>query len=110
MSKDLNLILTYQWYDRHLADKHEDYRNITPYWAKRLCSNYNKECKDKRPPGMSVLCIGCLAFVPKRFKTVILHKGYSSQISTKEHQTTTIGIGNLDWGASDKAQFIIKLK
>lgn len=44
--KILHLVLTKKWFDMILfRDKHEEYRDLTPYWEKRLC-NIDNNVKD----------------------------------------------------------------
>lgn len=106
MSKDLHLILTHRWYERYLVDKSEDYREMTPYWAKRLCNNFNlnhQQCK-------YACCNTCAQFTARQYQNIVLRKGYTPTQIIKKHIDTVIDFGNQNWGASDNVQFIIKLK
>ena len=82
----LHLVLTRQWYDMiDSGEKKEEYRGKTSYWCKRLCT-----AKDKP-------------------NAVTFHRAYTSTTQTYLIEDITSGRGRLEWGASGKETFIIKL-
>lgn len=103
--KTLNLVLKHKWYDMiDRGEKPEEYREIKPYWTKRLTdyNNIHKWFEDiyKRKFNVSI---------PHRYTHVCFHKGYTSTTMTFEINRIVIGTGNPEWGAPDKPVFIIKL-
>ena len=80
----LDLVLKHKWYDLiDSGEKKEEYREIKPYWEKRLQG--------------------------KKYYSVVFHKGYSS--IKMEFLITSIrkGVGNPNWGANGKFVYIISL-
>ena len=109
----LNLILKGKWYDMiESGRKIEEYREIKPYWIKRLCDGsytYDRcaTCNGER-------CLDCLqAF--KRYKynhydAVNFSRGYTKRKMMFEIKGMTIGKGIPEWGApKNKLVFIIEL-
>jgi hypothetical protein len=115
---NLQLPLKKKWFDMTKAGiKTEDYREITPYWSKRLilqskdinwdtpikiidkiCDNYfnNKNDVIFRPFTTNIMTLG----YPK--------KDDKSRILTLEHKGIEIRTGNPEWGAEpDKLYFVI---
>lgn len=98
--------------------KTEDYREITPYWANRLClyfgeqqpkSFWKKLLTDYKD------CLNRLVFLKTvRYSQNIMTLGYpkstySERILKLEHKGIEIRTGNPDWGAEpDKLYFVIK--
>jgi len=84
--KILHLTLKKKWFDMILSGrKPEEYREIKPYWNKRLLKSYDAI----------------------RFKN-----GYSkdSPWMIIELQETLIGLGIVEWGApEDKAVYVLRL-
>ena len=98
--KILRLTLKKQWFDMIASGvKKEEYREIKPYWEKRLISNYD-ELLDEQ---------GIVEF--EDYEAIEFTNGYGKnrpQI-TLECKGVTIGKGNPDWGAPLEDVFIIKL-
>lgn len=95
--KTLHLILKSKWYDMiDRGEKKEEYREIKPYWGKRLV----EEPMDEDSGHVFFRDYDCVCF----------HKGYTSVTMTFKINEMTIGIGNMRWGApTDIPVFIIKL-
>lgn len=84
--KILDLVLIGKWYDLiESGIKREEYREIKPYWKKRLSNN--------------------------RYTHVKFRRGYTKQSMLFEITDISIGKGNVDLGApADKDIFIIKFR
>ena len=80
--------------------KTEEYREIKPYWSKRLI---NTEC-----PLFSVR-FGYKQANENGYTHVKFSYGYTKRTMTFKINEITIGKGNKDWGAPDEDVFIIKL-
>jgi len=82
----LDLVLKHQWYDMiDSGEKREEYRDITPYWRKRIQSG-------------------------KRYTHVRFHRGYTAKTMVFRYDGLRIGRGNTQWGApADRDVFIISL-
>jgi len=131
--KNLQLSLTRNWFEMtNVRIKREDYREITPYWVKRLLNiNLSQEkieggvihelitdlnnLKTEKCRFFGVL--SCLSFYDcsfKKFDSNIMTLGYpkstdSARILKLEHKGIEIGTGNPKWGAEEgKLYFIIK--
>lgn len=93
--KILRLTLKKKWFDMIVSgEKKEEYREIKPYWEKRLFHPLYPEILQFR-----------------EYDAVEFRNGYRKNadkilISCKE---ITAGIGNPEWGAPDTPVFIIKL-
>ena len=89
--KTLHLVLKAKWYDMiDRGEKKEEYREVKPYWEKRLIED------------------SCKSYV--NYDHVCFHRGYTSTAMTFAVKSIGIGRGNPEWGApSDKSVFIIKL-
>lgn len=88
--------------------KTEEYREIKPYWIKRLCANSDKlwQCADC--DGL-LMCSAC--FTPRNYTHGRLRYGYTGRTMLREIESITIGYGNPEWGAPAGRQvFIIKFK
>lgn len=93
--KTLHLVLKHKWYDMIAGgEKKEEYRELTPYWTKRLVEDLGED------------------FHPVFFKNydrICFHKGYTSTTMTFKVKDIGIGKGKTEWGApKDKEVFIIK--
>lgn len=81
--KTLYLPLKKQWYEMiERGEKREEYREMKPYWQKRLTG---------------------------RIDAVCLSYGYTKRRMTFECAGITIGRGRPEWGAPDDEVFVIKL-
>lgn len=110
--RPLQLSLISKWFLMTKAGiKTEDYREITPYWIKRLCVAHP----------MSIIAGGDLAdkhtgqqFSIKKFSYNIMTLGYplstdSDRILNLEHSGIEIRDGKPEWGAEPgKLYFVIK--
>lgn len=93
MEKILYLTLKKQWFDLiHSGIKTEEYREIKPYWIKRLTKT-------------------SIGFHPSDYTHVHFRLGYAKEAPTMKFEISgfTIGCGNPDWGGTNKDVFIIKL-
>ena len=102
-SKTLHLSLKKEWYNMiESGEKKEEYREIKPYWCKRLIHDYDEHMEE----------FGAIIFDEKNFKKYDKIKftyGYTKKYMVFECNGIDVGIGNAEWGASDKPVFIIKL-
>lgn len=117
--KVLDLPLKGKWYDMIASgEKREEYREIKPYWEKRLLDYkglsdyYQKNLYELRIkklffPHRPVIENICGAF-PRGFTHVRFRRGYTSTTMLFKCEGITIGKGNPDWGATEEV-FIIKL-
>lgn len=109
MEKILYLTLKKQWFDLiNSGIKTEEYREIKPYWIKRLT-----KCKGNCD---KINCWSCLTrtsigFHPSNYTHVHFRHGYAKEAPVMKFEISgiTIGCGNPDWGGADKDVFIIKL-
>lgn len=104
-SNTLRLSLKKKWFDMTKAGiKTEDYRELTPYWAKRLCTEY-VYYDDSMVKPLAIF---------KLFANNTMTLGYpsnsdTSRIITLEHKGIEIRTGNPEWGAEPgKLYFVIK--
>ncbi len=104
--KTIDLVLKAEWYDMIASgEKREEYREIKPYWEKRMrCQPYfgcgiRQVCKQT-----SKVAGGC-----ERFTNVRFRRGYTSKAMMFEIESITIGRGKPEWGAPDYDVFIIRL-
>lgn len=106
--KTLHLNLKKQWFDMiDSGDKKEEYRALTPYWAKRLTKLHNFEYIE----GMekSLIRDNKVIFVHDKYDTVTFSHGYSKdrkQIVLKLKEIH-IGSGSSYWGAVDGEKYFI---
>lgn len=103
--KTLHLVLKHTWYDMIASgEKKEEYREIKPYWTKRLTdyNNIHKWFKDiaERKFDISIPC---------RYSYLCFHRGYTSTTMTFIVKSIGVGKGKPEWGAPDKPVFVIKL-
>jgi len=84
--KVLHLTLKKKWFDMIMSgEKKEEYREIKPYWIKRLVS--------------------------KDFDTIRFRNGYGKDAPSFdiEYKTLCRGVGNKEWGAPDYPVYILEL-
>lgn len=111
--KILDLVLIGLWYDMiESGEKPEEYREIKPYWEKRLL-DYEAIKRDYKMLMFRRFLVGKgvnpLEY-PRGFTHVRFHRGYTNTTMLFECKEITIGMGNPQWGApTDKEVFIIKL-
>ncbi len=133
--KVLDLPLKGKWYDMIASgEKREEYREIKPYWIKRImkcvvwCSKglLQAECKlgyycyDNLVTGKRLCysqqnggaCCGNIAdftAISGGYTHVRFRRGYTNTTMLFKCEGITIGKGNPDWGAPKEEVFIIKL-
>ena len=88
--KILHLVLKAQWYNLiEQGEKKEEYRDITPYYDKRL----------RNADGSF-----------KQYDAVCFHYGYSSKTMTYKVEDVFVGEGVSSWGADpNKKYYVIQL-
>lgn len=115
MTTNLNLVLKKKWYDMiATGEKTEEYRDVKPYWEKRLL-DYKSIVRDYELLVFRRFLVGKgvnpLDY-PRGFETVTFRLGYQKNAPrmTFELKSITIGKGRSEWGAApNKQYFIIKL-
>ena len=129
----LQLNLIKHWFDLTLQGvKKEEYRDITPYWAKRLLCMENGDSLTKCYSKETIECI-CISLRRwkdldynsiedvlekfhirfKEYKDTDFRNGYKSLDKVRrfiiENKCVTAGIGKEEWGfVGDKPMFIIQ--
>lgn len=111
--KILHLVLKRKWYDMIASgEKTEEYREIKPYWEKRLL-DYEAIKRDAKMLAFRKFLTGRTVDpreYPKGFTHVAFHPGYTATTITFEIENITFGKGREEWGApKDIPVFIIKL-
>lgn len=118
--KVLDLVLKGKWYDMIASgEKREEYREIKPYWEKRLLdykglsdyyqkNSYELNVKRLLFPHRPLIENVSGAF-PRGYTHVRFHRGYTSTTMLFKCEGITIGKGNPDLGAPEEEVFIIKL-
>ena len=101
--RTLHLSLKKEWYNMiESGIKTEEYREIKPFWCKRLIHDYDEAMEE----------FGAIIFDEKNFKQYDVVKfsyGYTKRTMTFEIENISVGYGNEDWGAPGEPVFIIKL-
>ena len=121
MSKTLHLVLKAKWYDMiERGEKREEYREIKPYWEKRLLDyaslkKYVREniaelrLKQFLFPKSTPIEDACRSF-PRGYTHVCFSYGYTKRTMTYEVDGIQFGTGKPEWGAEkDKPYFVIKI-
>ena len=116
---NLQLSLKKQWFDLTKSGiKTEDYRGITPYWAKRFLKYNGKVMSTNFWASLLIgkefieMFFEDISFV--NFDSNIMTLGYPKSTDTDrilklEHKGIEIGYGKPEWGAEpNKLHFIIK--
>ena len=110
---ELNLVLKSKWFDMiESGGKTEEYREVKPYWIRRLC--YAFETDERCRTCVGNHCLECLfrngrKYETKHYDVITFHRGYTKNIMTFKLSSIEIGLGNLAWGAPNKEAFILKL-
>ena len=109
--KILHLPLKKKWYEMQERDeKTEEYREITPYWIKRLVDTHRlgrKMLSNVPDVAASLIGSGCVQMKP--YTHVCFHYGYTQRCFINRIDSITIGRGCPEWGApEDRDVFIIK--
>lgn len=113
--KILHLPLKSAWYLMiESGVKKEEYREIKPYWIKRLA-----KCKGSNDHNVTGFwckkanCHSCIVhsngFHPEGYTHVLFRYGYTKRTMLFKLDSISIGKGNPDWGAPDENVFILKL-
>lgn len=121
--RNLQLSLKKQWFEMTKSGvKTEDYREITPYWIKRLIENETGLSVDEINTALCALTQGyseesigdIYGVYLKKFSTNTMTLGYPKSTDTDrilkyEHAGIEIRTGNPEWGAEpNKIYFVIK--
>lgn len=98
--KTLHLNLKSCWYDLiEQGIKKEEYREMKPYWARRLCDNTYQHHET-----------GEWVFEFKHFDAVKFTYGYTKRTMTFKIEDITTDTGKPQWGAEDGEEyFVIKI-
>ena len=113
--KIIDLPLKKEWYDMiESGIKTEEYREIKPYWEKRLLDYKAIKANAKGIAFMKiVLGLGfdaCAEF-PRGYTHVRFRYGYTKRTMTFKINEITMGYGKPEWGApKDRKVFIIKFE
>ena len=113
----LHLPVKAKWYDmQESGEKPEEYREITPYWVKRLVwdgdngepvSDEDIEFICSRPEGVENIFDA--GWKPKPYTHVLFRYGYTRRTFIHRIDSITVGRGNPAWGApEDRDVFIIR--
>lgn len=134
--KILDLVLKGKWYDM-ISDgiKREEYREIKPYWIKRImkcvrwCSkglvqaerklgyaycydnlvNGKRLCYSQQDGGACCGTLSDFTAISGGYTHVRFHRGYTNTTMLFKCEGITIGHGRKEWGAPEEEVFIIKL-
>lgn len=118
--KNLQLSLKKQWFEMTKSGiKTEDYREITPYWVKRLMKeSYLSICSNDEDLVDFIIFNKDVNFMlkyhAKIFETNIMTLGYpkagdTERIIKLKHAGIEIRTGKIEWGAEpNKIYFVIK--
>lgn len=92
--------------------KTEEYREIKPYWEKRLV-DYKSVVEDYKRLVFRRYVLGshndiCREY-PRGYTHVKFSYGYTKRTMIFEIKEITIGKGNSDWGAPNEDVFIIRI-
>lgn len=111
--KVLHLPLKKEWYEMiESGVKTEEYREIKPYWEKRLV-DYKSLKEDYNRIAFRRYVLGvwtnpCKEY-PRGYTHVKFSYGYTKRTMTFSTKDITTGKGKTEWGAPDEDVFIIKL-
>lgn len=121
--KNLFLVLKSEWYDMiESGRKKEEYREIKPYWIKRLVWAH-APFTDNEEMNRYISYLKTVKFTDKEnemlrdfcaefgwFETITFQKGYSKNRMTFKFQYITIGEPKYEWSGGMKGNhFIIKI-
>lgn len=113
--RTLTLSLKKKWFDMIASGvKKEEYREISPYWIKRLlqCGSL---CNGKSILMGKIVCPACRHLAYANYDAVTFTLGYPRADDTSRRMTFALkdicfGEGKTDWGAEEGTQyFVIKL-
>lgn len=111
--KTLHLPLIAKWYKMiESGEKTEEYREIKPYWEKRLV-DYKAIKNDIQVIAFKLYVLNKwtdpTVEYSKGFTHVRFSYGYTKRTMTFEIESIRIGKGKPEWGAPEQNVFIIKL-
>lgn len=113
--KTLGLVLKGKWYDLiEQGIKKEEYREIKPYWCKRL-KGFARVCPYSLPSSTEErICqmtgTYCLSGSKPAYNKIRFRRGYTKKSMTYKVLSMRVGKGNIEWGApADKTVFILTL-
>ena len=124
MAKILDLPLKKEWYEMiESGIKKEEYREIKPYWLKRLFrviqyinknanyENVDSDCAEFYANNLDFLeaDFNLGGFQIKDFTHVRFRYGYTKRTMTYEIDKISIGVGNPEWGAPKENVIIISI-
>ena len=109
--QSLHLVLKKKWYEmQERGEKTEEYREITPYWIKRLVDTHRlgrKMLSNVPDVAASLIESSCVKMKP--YTHVCFHYGYTQRCFINRIDSITIGRGYPEWGAPEcRDVFIIK--
>ena len=120
--KMLHLPMKKKWYDMIASgEKKEEYRELTPYWAKRLLwdDDYDEPPGDLEAhmePNLLWNAVFCGSFKFRDFSHVHFTRGYPRKDDTARHMVRkikemVITAGRPEWGAEiGKEYFVIRFE
>ena len=105
----LELVLKGKYYDMiESGEKPEEYRDITPYWRKRICTR-DLFCKMRDVCKANIYCHYDNG-VPCKHSTVVFHRAYTNTMIKFRIEKVVIGHGRTEWGAKEgEKYYVIKL-
>lgn len=108
--KTLHLPLKAKWYDMiECGVKNEEYRELKPYWKKRICTTCDV-ARDENYTFCNEVRHNCEQLCLSGITHVCFSYGYTKRRMTYEAESITIGRGKPEWGAPTvRPVFIIKL-
>lgn len=122
MNNILHLPLKAEWYNLiESGIKKEEYREIKPYWIKRLLEVINTDYTEYIPIDKASIdfynqnhkylniATKSKSIKFKDYNKVKFTYGYTKKSMTFEIINITVGKGKIEWGAMDDLLFIIKL-
>lgn len=118
--KTIDFVLKTKWYDMIASgEKREEYREIKPYWCRKIMTQRGFKCPNKFSYGFSqssfpqFMCrrtgTTCIQPNSSGFTHVRFRRGYTTEAMTFKAESVIIGRGKPEWGAPDFDVFIIRL-
>lgn len=102
----LYLPLKKEWFEMiESGDKREEYREIKPYWMRRLCPRWQScyACFNQDVTTCHKNDLG------RSYERVVFSYGYTRRKMTFNLLSVSVGVGNPNWGAPPTPVFILKL-
>lgn len=102
----LHLNLKKEWYQMiESGEKKEEYREIKPYWIKRLTNKLQAEFADL---DLNAPSDYYAEYIP--FQRVYIHYGYTKRMMAFQIKSIDINYGRTEWGAQlGQVYFVISL-